>query len=284
MTAARRDEGASPAGAHDEGAPPAGAHDEGAPPAGAHDEGAPPAGAHDEGAPAGGAHDEGAPAARARDEGASPTRTRGADATRARIREAAQAEFAEVGFDGARVDRIAERARANKRMLYLYFGDKEALYVDVLRSSLAEAVQAVDHAGDDLPPGDPVAHVEAAIRGYFRLLAENPRLVRLLGHEWLASGRRAGRLLADAPTLGLDRIAEVFERGRTEGVFRADADVARLALGVSTLCVGLLLRRELVRDAWGSDLDTAAGRQAVEDDVVRLVLDGVRARDDRGAP
>lgn len=207
-----------------------------------------------------------------------PARTRDADATRARIREAAQAEFAEVGFEGARVDRIAERARANKRMLYLYFGDKEALYLDVLRTSLADAVEAAERAGDDLPSDDPVAHVEAAIRGYFRLLAGNPRLVRLLGHEWLASGRRAGQLLADAPTLGLDRVAEAFERGRREGAFRADVHVARLAIGVSTLCVGLLLRRELVRDAWGSDLDTAAGRRAVEDDVVRLVLDGVRAR------
>jgi TetR/AcrR family transcriptional regulator len=210
-----------------------------------------------------------------------PARTRDADATRARIREAAEAEFAEVGFEGARVDRIAERAQANKRMIYLYFGDKEALYVDVLRASLAEAVAAADHAGDALDHDDPVAHVEAAIRSYFRLLARNPRLVRLVGHEWLASGRHTGALLADAPTFGLERMAEVFERGRKKGAFRADADVARFALSVSTLSVGLLLRGALVREAFGASLDKPAGQQAVEDEVVRLVLDGVCARADR---
>ncbi|HEV3011213.1 MAG TPA: helix-turn-helix domain-containing protein, partial [Burkholderiales bacterium] len=45
--------------------------------------------------------------------------------TRARILEAATGEFARYGLGGARVDRIAARAKANKRMLYYYFGDKE---------------------------------------------------------------------------------------------------------------------------------------------------------------
>ncbi|MEJ1935640.1 TetR family transcriptional regulator, partial [Nostoc sp. NIES-2111] len=46
------------------------------------------------------------------------TRQRDADATRARILEAARTEFARLGLGGARVDEIAERARANKRMIY----------------------------------------------------------------------------------------------------------------------------------------------------------------------
>ena len=43
--------------------------------------------------------------------------------TRSKILEAATGEFARYGLGGARVDRIAARARANKRMLYYYFGD-----------------------------------------------------------------------------------------------------------------------------------------------------------------
>jgi len=45
--------------------------------------------------------------------------------TQQRILEAAVQEFAGKGFAGARVDVIARRARINKRMLYIYFGDKE---------------------------------------------------------------------------------------------------------------------------------------------------------------
>lgn len=58
--------------------------------------------------------------------------TRDPEQTRQRILVAAQAEFARVGLGGARVDRIALEAGANKRMLYYYFGNKEELFLAVL--------------------------------------------------------------------------------------------------------------------------------------------------------
>ena len=58
--------------------------------------------------------------------------TRDPDRTRRRILAAALAEFADKGFAGARVDAIARRARGNKRMLYHYFGNKEALFQKAL--------------------------------------------------------------------------------------------------------------------------------------------------------
>ncbi|HWA36496.1 MAG TPA: helix-turn-helix domain-containing protein, partial [Burkholderiales bacterium] len=55
--------------------------------------------------------------------------SRDPDRTRRRILDAATVEFARFGLGGARVDRIAERARANKRMRYYYFGSKEDLFL-----------------------------------------------------------------------------------------------------------------------------------------------------------
>lgn len=46
---------------------------------------------------------------------------------------AACREFAERGYDAAGVDRIAEKARVNKAMLYYHYGSKLALYLEVLR-------------------------------------------------------------------------------------------------------------------------------------------------------
>ena len=51
---------------------------------------------------------------------------------------AAREEFCEYGFEGARIDRIAARAAANKRLLYHYFGNKEALYSAVLLDAYRE--------------------------------------------------------------------------------------------------------------------------------------------------
>ena len=49
-----------------------------------------------------------------------------------RILVAALEIFSHVGFEGARVDRIAEKAGVNKAMIYYHIGDKKALYAQVL--------------------------------------------------------------------------------------------------------------------------------------------------------
>jgi TetR/AcrR family transcriptional regulator len=56
-----------------------------------------------------------------------------------RILSAAALEFAERGYAGARVDRIARRARVNKAMLYYHFGSKQALYRALLRQIFSRA-------------------------------------------------------------------------------------------------------------------------------------------------
>ena len=60
-----------------------------------------------------------------------------AERTRSAILAAATEEFARAGLGGARVDRIAERSGANKRMLYYYFGSKENLFLAALEESYA---------------------------------------------------------------------------------------------------------------------------------------------------
>src|ERR1700733_12449083 len=63
---------------------------------------------------------------------AKPVTKRDPKRSSAAILQAAIREFADKGMDGARVDIIARRAGINKRMLYHYYGDKEALYLAVL--------------------------------------------------------------------------------------------------------------------------------------------------------
>jgi AcrR family transcriptional regulator len=53
-------------------------------------------------------------------------------ATKRRIVDAATHEFAEHGFVGARINRIAAAASANKQLIYRYFGSKQGLYEAVL--------------------------------------------------------------------------------------------------------------------------------------------------------
>jgi AcrR family transcriptional regulator len=72
-------------------------------------------------------------------------------ATKARIMEAAFREFAAHGLAGARVDRIAENAQANKRAIYDYFGDKEQLFERTLLEVFTRGTEDIPRLWDDLP-------------------------------------------------------------------------------------------------------------------------------------
>ncbi|MDL4820072.1 TetR family transcriptional regulator [Actinomadura opuntiae] len=100
-------------------------------------------------------------------------------ATKARILAAAAAEFAEHGVAGARVDRIAAAAQANKRAIYDYFGDKKQLFAAVLERLMAELAQAVPPGEEDLP-----AYAERL----FDYHQAHPEALRLLLWEALELG------------------------------------------------------------------------------------------------
>lgn len=76
---------------------------------------------------------------------------RDSSATKARLLDAAFTEFAAYGIAGARVDRIAEAAGANKRLIYAYFGNKEQLFDEVLRRAMTAGAESVPFDVEDLP-------------------------------------------------------------------------------------------------------------------------------------
>ncbi|MEY9928863.1 AcrR family transcriptional regulator [Catenulispora sp. GP43] len=76
---------------------------------------------------------------------------RDAEATRLRLITAGRAEFAARGLTGARVDRIAEAAQANKAQIYHYFKSKAGLFDAVWEDVLRETVEGLPLDVEDLP-------------------------------------------------------------------------------------------------------------------------------------
>ena len=72
-------------------------------------------------------------------------------ATRRRLIEAARVEFAARGSAGARIDRIAAAAKANKAQIYRYFGSKEQLFDAVFASYVQDMLSEVSMDVADLP-------------------------------------------------------------------------------------------------------------------------------------
>lgn len=105
--------------------------------------------------------------------------TRDPERTRRRILAAALAEFSAKGFAGARVDAIARRAKGNKRMLYHYFGNKEALFSAVLRHKMAER-----RSWGAAMSNDPAERLPF----WFQTACDDADWIRLLEWEALQSG------------------------------------------------------------------------------------------------
>lgn len=137
---------------------------------------------------------------------------------RGRILGAAAEVFASIGFAGARVDDIAERAGVNKAMLYYHVGDKERLYATVLTDTIDRAAAALREA--TAQARTPAEKVQRILDTFAELGTSNPHLVPIMLRE-VASG---GATLPDEMLLrmtGVFRIvAEVLAEGMQRGAFR----------------------------------------------------------------
>lgn len=71
-----------------------------------------------------------------------------------RILEAAEQIFAEVGFDGARVDDIASKAGVNKALIYYYFESKDAILDELFEKLMADGKSVQSRTLSDYPEMD----------------------------------------------------------------------------------------------------------------------------------
>jgi len=165
-----------------------------------------------------------------------PERQRDAERTRAEILDAATAEFAERGFDGARVDEIGARTRTTKRMIYYYFGGKKQLYIAVLERAYARirtAEQAVD-----VGHLDPVTAIRRLAEVTFDHHEANPDFIRLVGIENIHHGEHIAEItsLVRVNTPAIVLLNDILDRGRAQGVFRRDVDAIDVHMMISSFC------------------------------------------------
>ncbi len=135
-----------------------------------------------------------------------------------RILAAAALEFAERGFAGARVDRIARRAKVNKAMLYYHFKSKQGLYRAMLRQmfSLA-AARLQDIAALDVSPAEKVDRV---IAGIAALVREHAHFPAIMMREVAEGGAHLDRATLTALATVPRPVGAIVQQGIAEGVFR----------------------------------------------------------------
>lgn len=183
-------------------------------------------------------------------------RLRDADRSQNAILLAARDEFAEHGLGGARVDRIAERAGLNKRLIYYYFADKETLFQAVLEQAyrhIREKERELNLLG--LKPAMALRRLVEFTWTYY---LENPEFLTLLNSANLHRARhlqqseRARQL--NSPLIAT--LGEVLERGRVDGSFRGGVDPLQLYVSIAGLSYFYLSNNYTLSAIFGRDLMT----------------------------
>lgn len=199
-----------------------------------------------------------------------------AAATRQRLLDAALIEFAEKGLAGARVDEIAARAGANKRMLYAHFGAKDGLWLAVLERAYA-AKRAEERALDveALPPAEAM---RALVAFNLRYTAAHPEFVALLNQENL---HRAAylRQSTGVPALYsplLEGVRGVLARGEAAGAFRRGVDPLQLYVSILALGHFFVANRHTLSTIFGTGLEGEAALAEREAHCVEVVLGYLR--------
>lgn len=181
-------------------------------------------------------------------------RQRDADRSREAILAAARDEFAEHGLGGARMDRIAERAAVDKKLIYYYFENKDRLFQAVLEEayrSIRDAEQQLHLL--ELPPPEALRALTTFTWNYY---LEHPEFLTLLNSANLHRARHLeGSTRARSVNSPLiETLAEVLERGRREGVFRGGVDPMQLYISIAALSYFYLGNRHTLSAIFGRNL------------------------------
>lgn len=204
-----------------------------------------------------------------------PARTHDPQGVKRDIIAVATGEFARSGYSGARVDEIAARTRTSKRMIYYYFGSKEALFVAVIEEIYRRFNEAESKLALDLSqPVQALRDIVAFIWAYYQ---KHPEFITLLNSENLHRGVHVARALPAgehaSPALAvLDR---VLASGASGGVFRPGLRARDIYLMIAAMGYFYLSNRFTLSVFLGEDLAAPAAlahwQQFITDAVLRTV-------------
>jgi AcrR family transcriptional regulator len=182
----------------------------------------------------------------------------------AAILQAAALEFAEHGFDAARVDRIAARARLNKAMIYYHFGSKDALYVEVLQGVFGPVGSRARAIADN--SGAAEEKIDRWIAAIVEEAAARPWLPSILLREFASGAAHLNPDSVDLMNTVFSAVRDMILQGQREGAFR-DVDPLLAHMTIMPAVLLFFARQRIVSSGKFRTADLIAPRQL--DDFVR---------------
>jgi AcrR family transcriptional regulator len=190
---------------------------------------------------------------------------RNAAETKRRILEAAAAEFAVKGFDGARLGSIARAAEVQQTLIHHYFADKDGLHAEVVRGGLAAMTEgawqlvtlmdapAADRKGKKRRgPAELRAVAESFVDLVFSFFATNGPFISILRHDAGrdGSGQGASKIIADSVAPVFEAVVARIDEMRARGEVRKDVEARHVALSCIAMIAFPFLEEPFVNALW----------------------------------
>jgi TetR/AcrR family transcriptional regulator len=207
-----------------------------------------------------------------------------AQGAREAILNAAEQVFAEHGFDGARVDAIAETAGYNKSLLFQYFDDKLGLYKAVLRRTDEETRELQAQLLAPLFEDETIASdahrfrtfLKTAIGAFFDFLVEHPRLMRMIIWEQAEGWQSFAKIVSQFDTEDIDQFRTFFDKARSAGLLRSDFDPAIQLILAEQMCWSYLTSIPMYQMVLpGEDVSSAAALARAREYTVEFLVAGM---------
>lgn len=157
-----------------------------------------------------------------------------ADMRRALL-DAGKTEFANYGYDGARLERIVAKVGCAKRMLYYYFGNKKDVYLAVMEQCYSDIRTSEQKlALDSLPP---LQALHTLAQESFDYHERNQEFTRLVLQENFQGGQMLGEIskTEELRRAAFEPIERILARGVEQGIFRSGIHPADVHYLISSL-------------------------------------------------
>lgn len=189
------------------------------------------------------------------------------------ILKAAAAEFAERGFGGARMDRIAERAEVNKASIYYHVGNKQELYAAVFEEKMNEVRERLEEI--ETSSLAPERKLEEVVETISTVPRNNPELPRMMMRE-VASGmenlpEKTKNTFAEFTGV----IKEILEAGRDADSFRDVDPVLTLVTLMGGNCFTMVAGDRIHDILTGKSGGTGPSTEKMQNHLVELFKRGV---------
>jgi TetR/AcrR family transcriptional regulator len=159
------------------------------------------------------------------------------------IATAAEALFAERGFDGAPMREIAEQAGSTKALIYHYYRSKEALYLSLLETGVSEVVAQIERLA--AAADEPEAKVRGVVRVFVEYYRAHPQrfqmVQRAVDEHSLAATTLAERWFSRVH----QSLREIVREGIVQGIFRP-LPIATLPFVVVSLILQALRTHKII--------------------------------------